>query len=106
MIAFAAERLMEIEVGALTGGGHGEKSAARLVRAPKADDLSKAFESFESARWRAARYALGDALTPAATCRPVRWARLRRCPILGVRKIRQQQPKFGNPGQALNRHHP
>ena len=32
MIAFAAERLMEIEVGALTGAGHGEKSAARLVQ--------------------------------------------------------------------------
>src|SRR6195256_5998587 len=32
MIAFAAERLMEIEVGALTGAGHGEKSAARLAQ--------------------------------------------------------------------------
>ena len=32
MIAFAAERLMEIEVGALTSAGHGEKSAARLVQ--------------------------------------------------------------------------
>ena len=32
MIAFAAERLMEIEVGRLTGAGHGEKSAARLVQ--------------------------------------------------------------------------
>src|SRR3981081_3664568 len=32
MIAFAAERLMEIEVGALTGAAHGEKSAARLVQ--------------------------------------------------------------------------
>jgi transposase-like protein len=32
MIAFAAERLMEIEVGALTRAGHGEKSAARLVQ--------------------------------------------------------------------------
>src|SRR5512139_1268419 len=32
MIAFAAERLMEVEVGALTGAGHGEKSAARLVQ--------------------------------------------------------------------------
>ena len=32
MIGFAAERLMEIEVGALTGAGHGEKSAARLVQ--------------------------------------------------------------------------
>jgi putative transposase len=31
-IAFAAERLMEIEVGALTGASHGEKSAARLVQ--------------------------------------------------------------------------
>src|SRR5246127_736061 len=30
MISFAAERLMELEVGALTGAGHGEKSAARL----------------------------------------------------------------------------
>ena len=32
MIAFAAERLMEIEVGALTGAGHGEKSATRLAQ--------------------------------------------------------------------------
>src|SRR3982074_2206068 len=32
MIAFAAERLMEIEVGALTGAGHGEKSATRVVQ--------------------------------------------------------------------------
>ncbi|PMB22657.1 IS256 family transposase [Fischerella thermalis CCMEE 5319] len=32
MIAFAAERLMELEVGALTGAAHGEKSPARLVQ--------------------------------------------------------------------------
>ena len=32
MISFAAERLMEMEVGKLTGAGHGEKSAARLVQ--------------------------------------------------------------------------
>ena len=32
MIAFAAERLMEIEVGTLTGAGHSEKSASRLVQ--------------------------------------------------------------------------
>jgi putative transposase len=32
MIAFAAERLMEMEVGTLTGAGHGEKSPARLVQ--------------------------------------------------------------------------
>jgi putative transposase len=32
MIGFAAERLMELEIGALTGAGHGEKSAARLVQ--------------------------------------------------------------------------
>jgi len=32
MISFAAERLMETEVGNLTGGGHGEKSATRLVQ--------------------------------------------------------------------------
>ncbi len=32
MIAFAAERLMEMEVGALTGAGHGEKPPTRLVQ--------------------------------------------------------------------------
>jgi transposase-like protein len=32
MIAFAAERLMELEVGGLTGAAHGEKSAERLVQ--------------------------------------------------------------------------
>ena len=32
MIAFAAERLMELEVGALTGAPHGEKSSSRLVQ--------------------------------------------------------------------------
>jgi len=32
MIGFAAERLMELEVGALTGAGHGEKSPNRLVQ--------------------------------------------------------------------------
>ena len=32
MIAFAAERLMEIEVGALTGAAHGEKSPTRLAQ--------------------------------------------------------------------------
>ena len=32
MISFAAERLMEVEVGALTGAGYGEKSPGRLVQ--------------------------------------------------------------------------
>ena len=32
MIGFAAERLMEMEVGALTGASYGEKSAERLVQ--------------------------------------------------------------------------
>jgi putative transposase len=32
MIGFAAERLMEMEVGGLTGAGYGEKSATRLVQ--------------------------------------------------------------------------
>jgi transposase-like protein len=32
MIAFAAERLMEIEVGALTGAAHGERSPSRPVQ--------------------------------------------------------------------------
>jgi len=32
MIGFAAERLMEMEVGALTGAGYGEKSGERLVQ--------------------------------------------------------------------------
>ena len=32
MIGFAAERLMELEVGALTGAAHGEKNPLRLVQ--------------------------------------------------------------------------
>src|SRR6185312_11624843 len=32
MIGFAAERLMELEVGGLTGAAHGEKSTERLVQ--------------------------------------------------------------------------
>ncbi len=32
MISFAAERLMELEVGALTGAAYGEKAADRLVQ--------------------------------------------------------------------------
>jgi len=32
MIGFAAERLMELEVGALAGAGYGEKSADRLAQ--------------------------------------------------------------------------
>jgi hypothetical protein len=32
MIGFAAERLMELEVGELAGAGYGEKSAARLAQ--------------------------------------------------------------------------
>ena len=32
MIGFAAERLMELEVGGLTGAGHGEKSPDRLAQ--------------------------------------------------------------------------
>ena len=32
MIGFAAERVMELEVQGLTGAGHGERSAERLVQ--------------------------------------------------------------------------
>jgi len=32
MIGFAAKRLMELEVGAATGAGYGEKSAERLAQ--------------------------------------------------------------------------
>ena len=32
MIGFAATRLMELEVGALTGAGYGEKDAERLAQ--------------------------------------------------------------------------
>jgi putative transposase len=32
MIGFAAERLMEMEVGAATGAGYGEKNRLRLVQ--------------------------------------------------------------------------
>ena len=32
MIGFAAQRLMELEVGGLSGAAHGEKSAERLVQ--------------------------------------------------------------------------
>ena len=40
MIGFAAERLMEMEVGAATGAGYGEKDPLRLGRAahPEAEE--------------------------------------------------------------------
>ena len=35
MIGFAAERLIELEVGVLVGAGYGEKSAERLLSAQR-----------------------------------------------------------------------
>ena len=53
MIGFAAERLMELEVGALTGAAHGEKNPLRL--AGLARILWRAFSSlpgpFARRRW-------------------------------------------------------
>jgi putative transposase len=42
MIGFAAERLMEMEVAALTGAGHGEKSPERLSFDLPESELPKA----------------------------------------------------------------
>jgi hypothetical protein len=46
MIGFAAERLMELEVGGLTGAAHREKSAERLVQR----DVSKVLRAARSLR--------------------------------------------------------
>ena len=48
MIAFAAERLMEIEVGALARAAHGEKSPARLVQICQNCCLTGAFQSVQN----------------------------------------------------------
>ena len=48
MIAFAAERLMEIEVGALAGAAHGEKSPARLVQTCQNCCPTVAFQSVQN----------------------------------------------------------
>ena len=37
MIGFAAQRLMELEVGEVTGAGHGERSSERLVQRNRYD---------------------------------------------------------------------
>ena len=39
MIGYAAERLMELEVGALTGAAHGEKSPVRLAQRTRVAEL-------------------------------------------------------------------
>ena len=43
MIGFAAQRLMDLEVGSLTGAGYGEKSSARLTRRNVTDRLIPRF---------------------------------------------------------------
>ena len=48
VIAFAAERLMEIEVGALAGAAHGEKSPARLVQICQNCCLTGSFQSIQN----------------------------------------------------------
>jgi putative transposase len=40
MISFAAERLMELEVGAMTGAAYGEKDPDRLVQRADSDDAA------------------------------------------------------------------
>jgi hypothetical protein len=56
MIGFAAERLMELEVGGLTGAGYGEKNPARLVQRRYHDVPSGAGaawgETWNRCRWR------------------------------------------------------
>lgn len=44
MIGFAAQRLMELEVGSLTGAGYGEKSAERLAQRNGGRDLDAVIE--------------------------------------------------------------
>jgi hypothetical protein len=47
MIGFAAQRLMELEVGGLTGAVHGEKNPDRLVQRNISQALSQTIKSAE-----------------------------------------------------------
>ena len=84
MIAFAAERLMEIEVGTLTGASHGEKrdaaGAAQRLSQPR-------FERPEPAPSSCASPGCARAATSPASSSRAAWPRssriLRRGPQLG-----------------------
>ena len=74
MIGFAAERLMEIEVGALTGAGHGEKSATRLVQR---NGYRERDWELEPARSNCVSPSCVRAATSRASWNPAAWPRRR-----------------------------
>ena len=74
MIGFAAERLMELEVGGLTGAAWGEKSSERLVQRNGYRDRSG---RRERGAWSCASRSCGGAPTSPASLSRGGWQRRR-----------------------------
>ncbi|KQO42497.1 hypothetical protein ASF08_12910 [Methylobacterium sp. Leaf85] len=92
MIGFAAERLMELQVGGLTGTAHGEKSVKRLVNPPHRSDPARTNDEWAVQR---SRNMTLESIAPIGDD-----------PLIGLLTLGANQAgQVGNRGGSLKLHH-